>query len=229
MGVCSAFGKKITFVFNRIKSSFFSTRLSVLRFAVLVLTVGTLFLPLAHIGLSVPFCECDNNIGLFDLLGCLFSGFGFESFFGLLKGSSETGCAIIFFALFAIFDFALAAAALLGFPFTVVFGDNKGFKRRVALSVCGSVFALLCILCFAVFNSFISHRFGSVYSSRICLGGFLSAFLFLLNIILNIRIETDPVNQTVCPQEGADEGSVCAEDDTQMQSEHEKDKSSVTG
>lgn len=173
---------------DRIKFSFIGTKLSILRLILIFVPIGMLFLPLAHIGVQFPYNPIDTNVSILNIVMDFLMkqdlGWIFE-----MMGTSEFGAPFICLGVSVLSILIAAVFAILNLVLVALSSSPKGFKRNIALSVCGIVFTVISIITFLVFNSQVSGRFGDVYSGSLGIGAFLVIVGFLALIAVNIIIK----------------------------------------
>ena len=174
---------------DRVKFSFIGTKLSIVRLILLLVPIGMLFLPLAHINVNMPFKTIDANISILNIVMDVIMEMDFGLVFDMIAGSELTRIAFVFYLLSMVFVLVAAVFAILNIPFDSVSCSPKGFKRNVTLSSCGIAFTVLSIISFFVFNSQLTKAFGGVYSGSIGIGAFLVIIAFIAVIIINIAIK----------------------------------------
>lgn len=173
---------------DRIKFSFVGTKLAVARLILILVPIGMMFLPLAHVSVQFPFNTVDTNVSILnvvmDFLLKQDIGWLFE-----MMGTAEFGSAFICLAISVLSILIAAIFAILNLPLVSLSSSPKGFKRNIALSVCGIVFTVISIVTFLVFNSQLSGKYGAVYSGGLGIGAFLVIVGFLALIAINIIIK----------------------------------------
>lgn len=174
---------------DRIKFAFIGTKLSIVRLILLLVPIGMLFLPLAHISVNLPYSPIDTDISILNLAMDVIANMKFDVLFNMIAESSVTRVAFICYILSILFLFVAAIFAILNIPFDAVSCSPKGFKRNVKLSSCGIGFTILSIISFFVFNAQLSSKFGAIYSGSIGIGSFLVVLGFVAIIIVNVLIK----------------------------------------
>lgn len=177
---------------DRVKFAFIGTKLSIVRLIMLLVPIGMLFLPLAHIKVDMPYNSFDKNISILNLIMDVIAEFKFD-----ILNIAPTAAMICYFV--SILGVLLTAVfAILNIPFVSVSCSPKGFKRNVTLSSCGIGFTVLSIISFFVFNSQLSAKFGEMYSGNIGVGSFLVVLGFVAIIVINVLIKKQniPVKYT---------------------------------
>lgn len=178
---------------DRVKFSFIGTKLSIVRIISLLIPIGMLFLPLAHINVTLPYRTINSDISILNLATDVVANLKFDVLFDMIKESSLTRVAFIFYLLSILFVFVAAVFAVLNIPFDAVSCSPKGFKRNVCLSGCGIGFIVLSIISFLVFNAQLTSKFGAMYSGNIGIGAFLAILGFIIIIVVNILIKKQNV------------------------------------
>lgn len=178
---------------DRVKFSFVGTKLSIVRIICLLIPIGMLFLPLAHVNVTLPFKTINTDISILNLATEVVANLKFDILIDMIKESAVTRIAFIFYALSIVFIFVAAVFAILNIPFDAVSCSPKGFKRNIALSSCGIVFTLLSVISFLVFNSQLDSKFGEMYSGSLGFAPFLVLLGFVIIIVVNILIKKQNV------------------------------------
>ncbi len=172
---------------DRVKFAFAGTKLSIVRIILLLVPIGMLFLPLAHIKADLPFSPIDTDVSILNLAMDVIAKFEFS-----ILNALPTSAVVAFFV--AILGVLIAAIfGILNIPFVSVSCSPKGFKRNIALSCCGISGLLIAIISFLVFNSKAEAMFGEMYSGNIGIGAFLALIGFLAIIVINIIIKKKDV------------------------------------
>ncbi len=174
---------------DRIKFAFVGTKLSIARIIAILIPIGMLFLPLAHVSVNMPFKTIDTDISLLNLATDVVANLKFDIILNMIKESPATRVSFIFYLLSIVFIFATAIFAILNIPFDAVSCSPKGFKRNVRNSITGIVFTVLSIISFFVFNATLTSSFGAIYSGNISFGAFLVILGFIAVIIINVLIK----------------------------------------
>lgn len=177
---------------DRVKFAFIGTKLSIVRLIMLLVPIGMLFLPLAHIKVDMPFNSFDKDISILNLIMDVIAEFKFD-----ILNIVPTAAMICYFV--SIVGVLITAIfAILNIPLVSISCSPKGFKRNVTLSSCGIGFTLLSIISFLVFNSQLSAKFGEMYSGNIGFGSILVIVGFIAIIVINVFIKKQniPVKYT---------------------------------
>ncbi len=174
---------------DRVKFAFVGTKLSIVRLVMLLIPIGMLFLPLAHISVNLPYSPIDANVSILNLAMDVIASMKFDVLIAMITESALTRVVFICYILSILFVFVSAVFAILNIPFDAVSCSPKGFKRNITLSSCGIGFMLLSIISFLVFNAQLSSKFGAMYSGSIGIGAFLVILAFVGIIVINIVIK----------------------------------------
>ncbi len=174
---------------DRVKFSFVGTKLSVARLIALLIPLGVLFLPLAHINVTMPFHDINTDVSILNLAMDVVANLKFDVLLNMIMESDITRVAFIGYVFSILFVFLAAVFAFLGIPFDSVSCSEKGFKRNVRLAVTGIVFDVLSIVAFFIFNSQLTSSFGQMYSGSLGFGSILSIVGFIVVIVLNVLIK----------------------------------------
>lgn len=172
---------------DRVKFSFVGTKLSIVRLVMLLVPIGMMFLPLAHIKADIPFNSIDMDISILNLAMDVAA----KMQFGILNAIPTSAMILYFVSILSIFIAAIFG--VLNIPFVSVSCSPKGFKRNIILSSCGIGFTLLGIISFLVFDSQLSNQFGEMYSGSLSYGAFLAIVGFVAIIVINIIIKKQNV------------------------------------
>lgn len=174
---------------DRVKFAFIGTKLSIVRLVMLLIPIGMLFLPLAHVTVNLPFNSIDTDVSVLNLAMDVVANLQFDVIFAMISGSALTRIAFIFYLVAILGVFISAIFAVLNIPFDAVSCSPKGFKRNVTLSSCGIAFMVLSIVAFLVFNAQLTSKFGAMYSGSIGIGAFLVILAFIGIIVINVIIK----------------------------------------
>lgn len=168
---------------DRVKFAFIGTKLSIVRLILLLVPIGMLFLPLAHIKVNMPFNSIDTNISVLNLVMDVIAKFEFS----ILNVAPTVAIICYFLAILGVL--ISAVFAILNIPFVSVSCSPKGFKRNVTLSCCGIGGMLLSIVSFLVFNAQLESMYSAMYSGNIGIGAFLVVVAYLAIIAINVIIK----------------------------------------
>lgn len=174
---------------DRVKFSFVGTKLSVARLISLLIPLGMLFLPLAHIKVTMPFHDINTDVSVLNLAMDVVANMKFDILLDMITESDITRVAFIGYILSILFVFLAAVFAFIAIPFDAVSCSEKGFKRNVKLAVTGIVFNVLSIIAFFIFNGQLTSAFGSMYSGSLGFGSALSILGFVIVIVINVLIK----------------------------------------
>ena len=81
---------------DRVKFSFIGTKLSIVRLVLLLVPIGMLFLPLAHVTVNMPFKTIDTNVSILNIVMDVIMEMDFGLVFDMIAGSKLTSVAFIF-------------------------------------------------------------------------------------------------------------------------------------
>jgi hypothetical protein len=174
---------------DRVKFALKGTKLSIVRLIMLLLPIGSLFLPLVNVSLNLPYRDDLNNVNI-SILNVVMDI--------LLEGRSEV---LELFPKSAVICFFIAMASVL---IAAVFGianlicvamscSPRGFKRNIILSSCGAGFSIISIVSFLVFNSAVEDKIGMIYDGKLGIGAILVVVMFIAIIAINIIIKKQNV------------------------------------
>jgi len=204
----AAFQKKA----DRAKAAVVGSKWAIARLVLLALPLITLFLPLGHARLSMPFVEKAETLNAVSVVMAL-TRLDFDALLAAL-GNSVLQAAFLWYAL-AIVGFALVLVAILaGLATCWLARSPGGFKRTVIFFILGLGGTALAAASVLQFGAKLSPAFPGVLSvSLTWYGTGAVALSFLLILAINIYIKATgdiPVTNKQCYISGFPEEEVCA-------------------
>ena len=176
---------------DRVKFAFAGTKLSIVRIILILIPIGMLFLPLANIKCTgIPFYDIDSSISLLsfidDFEGVLNFGTNFTAF-------AASGLTTVMFFASLVFTALVAVVSILNIVFCALSCSPIGFKRNIALSSLGGIFAVLGIICYSIFNAQLQSALPDNFSGGVGIGAILIVVGFALIIGVNVLIKKQNV------------------------------------
>lgn len=177
---------------DRLKNATIGTPLSIVRLVLLVLVVGTLFLPLATLHTVGPFFDDTLTINALEIYNKV-SALDFDGLFAMFN-SPLLGKAFIFLAV-SIVTIALAAVcALLELILSILSSSPKGFVRNIIFASVGIVTTIASIVCYNLFIDNITPVLPGLVEGGVSFGAYCVIAAFVIVIAINIVIKVKGIN-----------------------------------
>lgn len=177
---------------DRLKNATIGTPLSIVRLVLLVLVVGTLFLPLATLHTVGPFFEENLTINALEIYNKV-SAMDFDGLLGMF-GSPLLGKAFIFLAVSMVTILLTAVCALLQLILSILSSSPKGFVRNIIFASAGIIFTIASIVCYNMFISNITPVLPGLVSGGVGFGAYCVIAAFTVILAINIVIKVKGIN-----------------------------------
>ena len=183
---------------DRLKNATIGSSLSIVRLVLILLVVGTLFLPLATLHTVGPFFDESVTFNALEIYNKV-SAMDFDGLFGIL-GSPLLGKAFIFLVVSAVTIVLAALCALLSLVLSILSSSPKGFIRNVILASLGIISTVASIVCYNMFVSNITPVLPGLVEGGVSWGAYcvIAAFVILLGINVVIKFKQKPVKYKQC-------------------------------
>ena len=183
---------------DRLKNATIGSPLSIVRLVLILLVVGTLFLPLATLHTVGPFFDESVTFNALEIYNKV-SAMDFDGLFGIL-GSPLLGKAFIFLLVSAVTIVLAALCALLSLVLSILSSSPKGFIRNVILASLGIISTVASIVCYNMFVSNITPVLPGLVEGGVSWGAYcvIAAFVILLGINVVIKFKQKPVKYKQC-------------------------------
>ena len=179
---------------DRVKNATIGSPLSIVRLVLLVLVVGTLFLPLATLHTVGPLFEENLTINALEIYNKV-SAMDFDGLFGML-GSPLLGKAFTFLAVSMVTILLAAVCALLELILSILSSSPKGFVRNIIFASAGVIFTVASIVCYNLFISNITPVLPGLVSGGVGFGAYCVVAAFVIVIAINVVIKVKGINVT---------------------------------
>ncbi len=172
---------------DRVKAATVGSTLSIVRLVLLVLVVGTLFLPLASLHMVGPYFDNSITFNALELYNKV-SAMDFDGLLAML-GSPILGKSVIFLAVSIVTIVITALSALLGLILSILSSSKKGFARNVILAGIGIVTTIVSIVFYNLFITNVTPVFSGLVDGGVGFGAYIVIVAFLLVIAINVVIK----------------------------------------
>ncbi len=172
---------------DRVKAATIGSPLAIARLVLLVLVVGTLFLPLASLRMVGPFFDDTITFNALELYNKV-SAMDFDGLFTMLS-SPLLGKSVIFLAVSMVTIVLTALCALLGLILSTLSSSKRGFARNIILAVIGIATTIASIVCYNLFIANITPVFPGFVEGGVGFGAYIVIAAFVLVIAINIVIK----------------------------------------
>lgn len=177
---------------DRLKNATIGTPLSIVRLVLILLVVGTLFLPLATLHTVGPFFDDSVTFNALEIYNKV-SVMDFDGLFGMF-GSPLLGKAFICLAVSAVTIVVAALCALLSLILSILSSSPKGFIRNIILSSLGIIATVASIVCYNMFISGITPVLPGLVEGGVSFGAYCVIAAFVLVIAINVIIKVKGIN-----------------------------------
>ena len=177
---------------DRVKNATIGSPLSIVRLVLLLLVVGTLFLPLGTLHTVGPFFEENLTINALEIYNKV-SAMDFDGLFGMF-GSPLLGKAFIFLAVSMVTILLTAVCALLQLILSILSSSPKGFVRNMIFASAGIIFTVVSIVCYNLFINNITPVLPGLVSGGVGFGAYCVIAAFAIIIAINIVIKAKGIN-----------------------------------
>ncbi|MBQ8575338.1 MAG: hypothetical protein IJ447_04750 [Clostridia bacterium] len=177
---------------DRVKNAVFGSPLAIVRLVLLLLVVGTLFLPLATLHTVGPYFDDTVTFNALELYNKV-SAMDFDGLFTMM-GSPLLGKAFIFLAVSMVTIVISALCALLGLILSILSSSPKGFGRNLTFAIVGIITTIASIVCYNLFLANITPVLPGLVEGSVGFGAYCVIAAFVLVIAINIAIKVKGIN-----------------------------------
>lgn len=177
---------------DRVKNATVGSPLAIVRLVLILLVVGTLFLPLATLHTVGPFFDDNVTFNALEIYNKV-SVLDFDGLFGMF-GSPLLGSAFICLAVSAVTIVLAALCAILSLLMSLLSSSPKGFIRNIILAVLGVVSTTASIVCYNMFISKITPVLPGLVEGGVSFGAYCVIAAFVILIAINVVIKVKGIN-----------------------------------
>ncbi len=177
---------------DRVKNAIFGSPLSIVRLVLILLVVGTFFLPLATLHTVGPYFDDSVTFNALEIYNKV-SAMDFDGLFGMF-GSPLLGKAFIFLAVSMVTIVLAVLCALLSLILSILSSSPKGFARNLSLAIIGIISTVASIVCYNLFIGNITPVLPGLVEGAVGFGAYCIIAAFVLVIGINIAIKAKGIN-----------------------------------
>lgn len=177
---------------DRVKNATIGSPLSIVRLVLILLIVGTFFLPLATLHTKGPFFDDNVTFNALEIYNKV-SAMDFDGLFGMF-GSPLLGTAFICLAVSAVTIVIAVLCALLSLILSILSSSPKGFARNISLASIGIIATVASIVCYNLFISKITPVLLGLVEGGVGFGAYCIIAAFALVIVINVIIKAKGIN-----------------------------------
>ncbi len=177
---------------DRVKNAIFGSPLSIVRLVLILLVVGTFFLPLATLHTVGPLFDDSVTFNALEIYNKV-SAMDFDGLFAMF-GSPLLGKAFIFLAVSMVTIVLAVLMALLSLILSILSSSPKGFVRNMFFAIFGIVSTVASIVCYNLFISNITPVFPGLVEGGVGFGAYCIIAAFALVVAINVIIKVKGIN-----------------------------------
>lgn len=177
---------------DRVKNAIFGSPLAIIRLVLILLVVGTFFLPLATLHTVGPLFDDSVTFNALEIYNKV-SAMDFDGLFAMF-GSPLLGKAFIFLAVSMVTIVLAVLCALLSLILSILSSSPKGFVRNMIFAIVGIVSTVASIVCYNLFISNITPVLPGLVEGAVGFGAYCIIAAFALVVIINIVIKAKGIN-----------------------------------
>ncbi|MBR3835506.1 MAG: hypothetical protein IKJ69_01800 [Clostridia bacterium] len=177
---------------DRVKNAIWGSPLSIVRIVLILLIVGTFFLPLATLHTVGPYFEENVTFNALEIYNKV-SAMDFDGLFGMF-GSPLLGKAFIFLAVSMVTIVLAVLCALLSLILSILSSSPKGFARNLSFAIIGIISTVASIVCYNLFISNITPVLPGLVEGAVGFGAYCIIAAFTLVIVINVIIKVKGIN-----------------------------------
>ncbi len=177
---------------DRVKNAIFGSPLAIVRLVLILLVVGTFFLPLATLHTVGPYFEENVTFNALEIYNKV-SVMDFDGLFGMF-GSPLLGKAFIFLAVSMVTIVLAVLCALLSLILSFLSSSPKGFARNLSFAIIGIISTVASIVCYNLFIGNITPVLPGLVEGAVGFGPYCIIAAFVLVIGINIAIKAKGIN-----------------------------------
>lgn len=177
---------------DRVKNAVFGSPLSIVRLVLILLVVGTFFLPLATLHTVGPLFDDNVTFNALEIYNKV-SAMDFDGLFAMF-GSPLLGKAFIFLAVSMVTIVVAVLMALLSLILSILSSSPKGFVRNMIFAIVGIIATVASIVCYNLFISNITPVLPGLVEGGVGFGAYCIIVAFALVVAINIAIKAKGIN-----------------------------------
>ncbi|MBP3447089.1 MAG: hypothetical protein J6K64_07420 [Clostridia bacterium] len=177
---------------DRVKNAIFGSPLSIVRLVLILLVVGTFFLPLATLHTVGPLFDDSVTFNALEIYNKV-SAMDFDGLFAMF-GSPLLGKAFIFLAVSMVTIVLAVLMALLSLILSILSSSPKGFVRNMFFAIFSIVSTVASIVCYNLFISNITPVFPGLVEGGVGFGAYCIIAAFALVVAINVIIKVKGIN-----------------------------------
>ncbi len=177
---------------DRVKNAVAGSPFAIIRLVLILLVVGTFFLPLATLHTVGPLFDDTVTFNALEIYNKV-SAMDFDGLFGMF-GSPLLGKAFIFLAVSMVTIVLAVLMALLSLILSILSSSPKGFVRNMILAIIGIISTVASIVCYNLFISNITPVLPGLVEGAVGFGAYCIVAAFALVVVINIIIKARGIN-----------------------------------
>lgn len=177
---------------DRVKNAIFGSPFAIVRLVLILLIVGTFFLPLATLHTVGPLFDDSVTFNALEIYNKV-SAMDFDGLFAMF-GSPLLGKAFIFLAVSMVTIILAVLMALLSLILSILSSSPKGFIRNMFFAIFGMVSTAASIVCYSLFIKNITPVFPGLVEGSVGFGAYCVIVAFALVAAINIIIKVKGIN-----------------------------------
>lgn len=177
---------------DRVKNAIFGSPLAIVRLVLILLVVGTFFLPLATLHTVGPMFDDNVTFNALEIYNKV-SAMDFDGLFAMF-GSPLLGKAFICLAVSMVTIVLAVLCALLSLILSILSSSPKGFVRNMIFAIVGIVSTVASIVCYNLFINNITPVLPGLVEGAVGFGAYCIIVAFALVVVINIVIKAKGIN-----------------------------------
>lgn len=177
---------------DRVKNAVFGSPLAIVRLVLILLVVGTFFLPLATLHTVGPLFDDNVTFNALEIYNKV-SAMDFDGLFAMF-GSPLLGKAFIFLAVSMVTIVVAVLCALLSLILSILSSSPKGFVRNMIFACTGIITTVASIICYNLFINNITPVLPGLVEGGVGFGAYCIIAAFVLVVGINIAIKAKGIN-----------------------------------
>lgn len=177
---------------DRVKNAIFGSPLAIVRLVLILLVVGTFFLPLATLHTVGPMFDDSVTFNALEIYNKV-SAMDFDGLFAMF-GSPLLGKAFIFLAVSMVTIVLAVLCALLSLILSFLSSSPKGFVRNMIFAIVGIVSTVASIICYNLFINNITPVLPGLVEGAVGFGAYCIIAAFVLVVVINVIIKAKGIN-----------------------------------
>lgn len=177
---------------DRVKNAIFGSPLAIVRLVLILLVVGTFFLPLATLHTVGPLFDDSVTFNALEIYNKV-SAMDFDGLFAMF-GSPLLGKAFIFLAVSMVTIVLAVLCALLSLILSILSSSPKGFVRNMIFAIVGIISTVASIVCYNLFINNITPVLPGLVEGSVGFGAYCIIAAFALVVVINVVIKAKGIN-----------------------------------